>query len=121
MKVWALVPDIFMSNENKHNCGCGCGEHEHEHDHEGCCCGEHEHDHDALIVDLEDENGNVVACEVVDGFHFKDNDYALVQNPEDGSVYLFKVVGDDEESELQLPDDKEFEEATAYYQSIDQE
>jgi len=103
--------------ENKlHNCGCendtcGCGEHEHEEG--GCSCG-HDHEHEPMIVDLEDENGNVVSCEVVDGFNYKEQDYILVQNPDDGSVYLFKVVG--EEGELVVPDDAEFEEVSKYYE-----
>lgn len=96
-----------MDKEKMH--GCGCGD-------EGCNCGEHEHE--AMVVELEDENGNVVSCEVVDGFEYKDNEYALVQNPEDGSVYLFKVVGEGEEGELVVPDDEEFDEATAYYESL---
>ncbi|WP_125152110.1 DUF1292 domain-containing protein [Clostridium rectalis] len=88
----------------EHSCGCGCG------------CGEHEHE--ALVVDLEDEQGNVVTCEVIDGFEFNSNEYVLVQNPQDGSVYLFKIVGEGEEGELVIPEDKEFEEATAHYQSL---
>ncbi|WP_163193318.1 DUF1292 domain-containing protein [Clostridium thermarum] len=96
--------------------GCGCG-HDHDHDHEGCCCG---HDHGPMIVDLEDEEGNVVSCEVVDGFEYKDNEYVLVQNPDDGSVYLFKVVGEGDEGELVVPEDSEFEEVTAYYQNLSQ-
>ena len=77
-------------------------------------CGEGE----ALTVDLEDENGNVIPCEIVDGFTYKDNEYALVQNPEDDSIYLFKVVGDEETGELIIPEDEEFEEVTAYYEEI---
>jgi hypothetical protein len=115
--------------ENIENCGCGCGceeEHTHEHDHEECGCGEHgeecgcgcgEHDHEALVVELEDEHGNVVSCEVIDGFSYNDAEFALVQNPEDGSVYLFKVVGEGEEGELVVPEDEEFQAATAYYES----
>ncbi|MCY6959528.1 DUF1292 domain-containing protein [Clostridium brassicae] len=109
-----------MDKEKLHECGCGCGcesehEHHHEHEHEcGCGCG----DHEPLIVELEDENGNVVPCEVVDGFEYNGNEYALVQNSEDESVYLFKVVGEGEEGELVVPEDKEFEEATAYYESL---
>ncbi|WP_102400978.1 DUF1292 domain-containing protein [Haloimpatiens massiliensis] len=107
------------NEEENHSCceehgedhGC-CGEHDHEC---GCGCGEHE----TLMVDLEDENGNVVKCEVVDGFAYKDNEYAIVQNPEDGSVYLFKVIGDGEEiAELAIPDDKEFDEVKEYYESL---
>lgn len=98
-----------MDNEKLHNCGC---------DDEGCGCGCEDHNHEALVVELEDENGNVVPCEVVDGFEYKDNEYALVQNPEDGSVYLFKVVGEGEDGELVVPEDEEFEEVTAYYESL---
>lgn len=104
-------------NEQENSCGCGCGEHEHEHAHGdtcGCGCGGHE----ALVVDLEDENGNIVACEVIDGFEYKDNEYAIVQHPENGSIFLFKVVGEGEEGELVIPDDKEFEEVSAYYEQL---
>ena len=98
------------------NEGCGCGGNEHEHDHEdcGCGCGEGE----AFTVDLEDEEGNVIPCEVVDGFTYKDNEYALVQNPEDDSIYLFKVIGDEETGELVIPEDEEFEEVTKYYEEM---
>lgn len=101
---------------DQENEGCGCGGHEHEHDHEdcGCGCGEGE----AFTVDLEDEEGNVVPCEVVDGFTYKDNEYALVQNPEDDSIYLFKVIGDEETGELIIPEDEEFEEVTKYYEEM---
>ena len=134
-----------MNEDKKTSCGCGCGDHEqdqenkgcgcggHEHDeNEGCGCGGHEHnEHDehegcgcgcgegeALTVDLEDENGNVVPCEIVDGFTYKDNEFALVQNPEDDSIYLFKVIGDEETGELVIPEDEEFAEVTAYYEEL---
>ncbi|KAJ53483.1 uncharacterized protein YrzB (UPF0473 family) [Clostridium tetanomorphum] len=102
-----------MDKEKMNNCdcqdtGCGCG----------CDCEGHDHEHGALVVDLEDENGNVVTCEVVDGFEYKNNEYVLVQNPQDGSVYLFKVIGDEENSELVIPSDEEFDEVSAYYQSL---
>ena len=114
-------------NDNKEveKCGCGCGENEHEEEC-GCGCGEHEHneecgcgcgEHGTFTVDLEDEHGNVVSCEVIDGFVFNDSEFALVQNPQDGSVYLFKVVGEGEEGELVVPEDEEFQAATAYYES----
>lgn len=101
--------------ENK-NCGCGCGHEEHNHEHEdcGCGCGEHE----VLTVELEDENGNTVLCEIVDGFMHDENEYAIVQNPEDGAIYLFKVVGDDEVGELVVPEDEEYEAAKAYYEEL---
>ncbi|MDP4145973.1 MAG: DUF1292 domain-containing protein [Bacillota bacterium] len=110
-----------MDNEKINGCGCGddcgCGENEHNHEHGdacGCGCGEHE----TLIVDLEDENGNTIACEVVDGFIYNDTEYALVQNPDNQEVYIFKVVGEGDEGELVVPDDEEYEAATKYYESL---
>ena len=125
-----------MNEEKKPS--CGCGGHENDHENEGCGCGGHDHGNEgcgcgenegcgsgcgcgegeALTVDLEDENGNVVPCEIVDGFTYKDNEFALVQNPEDDSIYLFKVIGDDETGELVIPEDEEFAEVTAYYEEL---
>ncbi len=105
------------NEEHSHNHGeeCGCGE-EHAHgDGEKCGCGCN--DHEALVVELEDEHGDTVSCEVIDGFTYNDAEYALVQNPKDDSVYLFKVVGEGEEGELVVPEDEEFDAATAYYES----
>jgi len=125
-----------MNEEKNTSCGCGCNEEETEVENLGCGCGSNEndgcgcegHEHDgeaggcgegeALTVDLEDENGNVIPCEVVDGFTYKDNEFALVQNPEDDSIYLFKVVGDEETGELVIPEDEEFAEVTAYYEEM---
>lgn len=113
-----------MDNDKKLN-SCDCGEEK------KCCCG---HDHDAededtcqcgcmeddeaLVVDLEDENGNVVSCEVVDQFQYKEGQYVLVQNPDDGAFYLFKISGKEGEEELIVPDDDEFEEVSAYYDEL---
>ncbi len=49
---------------------------------------------------------------------YNENEYALVQNPEDGAIYLFKVVGDDEVGELVVPEDEEYEAAKAYYEEL---
>ncbi|ADL51429.1 DUF1292 domain-containing protein [Clostridium cellulovorans] len=111
---------------NCHEDTCDCGGHEENHEcncaghDEGhqCGCGE-DHDHEeGLFVTLEDENGNEIQCEVVEGFVFEDNEFALVQNPDDGSMYLFKVVGDDEDGELVVPEEEEFNRAIAYYESL---
>lgn len=100
-------------HENKEGCcgghnhgseGCGCG---HDHDHE------HEH-HETMVVDLEKEDGTVVTCEIVDTFEYKETGYALVFNPEEQSIYLFKEEG--EQGELVVPDEAEFEEVTKYYE-----
>lgn len=98
-----------MENElNKCGEGCGCG---HEHDSHGC--GEHEHEH--FVVDLEDDNGNVISCPIVDAFEFEENEYVLAQNPEDESVYLFRST---EEGELIVPEEAEFDKVTEYYTNV---
>ena len=85
--------------------GCGCG---HDHGH-----GEEEFQH--LVVDLEKEDGTIVTCDIVDSFEYKENEYILVEDP-DGEVFLFKAVGDEEEGELIVPDEDEFEEVKKYYE-----
>ena len=101
---------------NKCGEGCGCG-HGHDHDSHGCgenCgCGEHEHEH--FVVDLEDDNGNVLSCPIVDAFEFEENEYVLAQNPEDESVYLFRST---EEGELIVPEEAEFDKVTEYYTNV---
>ena len=104
-----------MENElNKCGEGCGCG---HDHDSHGCgdnCgCGEHEHEH--FVVDLEDDNGNVISCPIVDAFEFEENEYVLAQNPEDNSVYLFKSS---ENGELTVPEEAEFDKVSKYYEEV---
>lgn len=98
--------------DEQENCGCGCGNHSHEE--EGCDCGCGDHEHESYVVDLEDENGNIISCEVVDAFEYKEQEYVLVQNPEDGSVFLFKSIN--EEGELVVPEEAEFVEVTKYYE-----
>ncbi len=96
---------------SKDNCGCG---HNHEHQHEGCGCGcGHDHE-EALVIDLEDENGNVVSCPVIDSFEYEGNEYLLTQNPEDESVYMFKVVNE----ELVVPEEEEFNKVAKYYNEV---
>ena len=111
-----------MPNET-HNCGCGCGhDHEEELKHEGCGCGSHEehdgcgcgcgeHEHESFVIDLEDENGNVISCPIIDAFEYEDNEYVLAQNPDDGSVFMFKSQGE----ELVVPEEAEFDRVAEYY------
>jgi len=110
-----------MDNEKLKGCGCSdssCSDSKCEDDGCGCGCGCGDEEHEGLIVDLEDEDGNIVPCEIVDGFDYKDNEYAIVQNPQNGSVYLFKVVGEGDEGELIIPEDDEFNEVSAYYEEL---
>lgn len=97
---------------NKELNGCGCG-HNHEHDHDNCGCGcgcESDHE-ESFVIDLEDENGNIVSCPIIDSFEYEDDEYVLAQNPSDESVYMFKVVGE----ELVVPEEAEFEKVSTYY------
>ncbi len=89
--------------DNNHDCECG------SHDNGRCGCEEDEN----FVVDLEDENGNVITCPIIDEFQYEDNQYYLVQNPNEDSVYLFKLVGE----ELIVPEENEFEKVSAYYQN----
>lgn len=102
-----------MDNElNKCGCGenCGC---EHDHNHEGCGCGEHEHEH--MVVDLEDDNGNVISCPIIDAFEYEGEEYVLAQDPEGDSIYLFRAT---EEGELVVPDEAEFDKVADYYSNV---
>ncbi|WP_411170302.1 DUF1292 domain-containing protein [Clostridium sp. MB05] len=101
-----------MDNENKCGCheGTGCENH-HEHDHhEGCGCGEDHHEH--FVVDLEDDNGNVVSCPIIDAFEFEENEYILAQDPNEDSVYLFRST---EDGELVVPEEEEFDRVSKFY------
>ena len=101
---------------NKCGEGCGCG-HDHDHDSHGCgenCgCGEHEHEH--FVIDLEDDNGNIISCPIVDAFEYEEAEYVLAQNPEDDSVYLFKSL---ENGELTVPEEDEFDKVSKYYEEV---
>ncbi|MEG0296279.1 MAG: DUF1292 domain-containing protein [Clostridium sp.] len=109
-------------HDEKNSQGC-CGGHDHsnsqgccgghDHDEEGCGCAEHELEN--YVVDLEDDNGNVISCPIVDAFEYEGAEYVLAQNEEDDSVYLFKS---DEEGELTVPDEAEFDKVAAYYSDV---
>lgn len=102
-----------LENENLEG-ACNCG-HDHSHEHEdGCDCGCEE---DTLVIDLEDENGNVVSCPVIDSFDFEEKEYVLAKNPEDDSVYMFRVEGEDGQ-ELVVPDEAEFDKVAKYYDEV---
>lgn len=108
-----------MNEENK----CGCG---HEHENHECGCGHDHNDHDCecgcgnepIIVQLEGEDGNLIECEVVDGFTFKEKEYAVVHNPEDEMLYIFEVVFEGDEGQLVVPAEEEFDEVSEYYETI---
>lgn len=115
----------MSDKELNKECGCGCEGHDHEHNHgEGCDCGhDHDHEEETLFVDFEDEEGNVVSFEVVDSFEyagseeaFKGSVYALVQDPDDNSVFLMKA--DTDESLVPVEDEAEFNTVAKFYQDL---
>lgn len=105
---------------------CSCehtNEHKHENDHDcdcGCGCGCSDDDIEVMQVELEDENGNPILCDIIDGFDYKEKEYAVLVNPEDDSYYIFKVEGDEDEEmgELVVPSEDEFEEVKDYYETL---
>ncbi len=99
-----------MSDElNKCGCGdnCGCND-------EACGCEEIE----TLVIDLEDENGNIVSCPIIDQFSYEEKEYVLAQNQEDDSVYMFRVELDGEEETLVVPEEEEFDKVSTYYNEV---
>lgn len=105
-------------HEEHKGCGdnCGCGN---DHGHDGecgddCGCGEHE----SFVVDLENEDGSVISCPIIDAFQFEENEYILAQNPDEDSVYLFRST---ESGELEVPDEAEFDKVSAYYSTLAEE
>lgn len=98
-------------------CGCGCNEEDNNecscsNDECGCGCGCDEEE--SFVIDLEDEDGNLISCPVIDAFKFEENEYILAQNPEEDSVYLFRV----DNEELIVPDEEEFERVSEFYQEL---
>lgn len=104
-----MEKDLEKCGCNSEEGSCGCGGHHHDEDHEcGCGCNDEEN----FVIDLEDENGNVVTCPIIDEFEYEGKAYYLAQNPEEDSVYLFRL----DEDELVVPDEEEFDRVSAYYQ-----
>lgn len=91
-----------MSDELKKECSCN-----HDEDHE-CDCEE------GYTIDLEDENGNVISCPIIDEFEYEGKEYYLAQNVEDESVYMFKLIGE----ELVVPEEEEFDKVSTYYNEV---
>ena len=118
-KIDFSIDDATEDLEHNHLEDCDCS-HDYS-DSEECGCG-HAHDEDSeyapLFVDLEDEDGNIVSCEVIDSFDYNENQYIIVLNPKDDSNYLFRVVGDEDDPDLEIPEDDEFDEVVKYYDSL---
>lgn len=114
--------DLEKNGCNSEEGTCGCGGHNHDEDHE-CGCGHDHSDHEcgcgchdeneSFVIDLEDEEGNLITCPVIDEFEYEENIYYLAQNPNEDSVYLFRLDGE----ELVVPDEEEFDRVSAYYEN----
>ncbi len=114
--------DLEKNGCNSEEGTCGCGGHNHDEDHE-CGCGHDHSDHEcgcgchdeneSFVIDLEDEDGNLITCPVIDEFEYEENMYYLAQNPNEDSVYLFRLDGE----ELVVPDEEEFDRVSAYYEN----
>lgn len=114
--------DLEKNGCNSEEGTCGCGGHNHDEDHE-CGCGHDHSDHEcgcgchdeneSFVIDLEDEDGNLITCPVIDEFEYEENMYYLAQNPNEDSVYLFRFDGE----ELVVPDEEEFDRVSAYYEN----
>ena len=73
-------------------------------------------DFDTLVIDLEDENGNMISCPIVDQFEYEEKVYVLAQSPEDDSLYIFRVEGEGENAEVVYLDEEEFDRVATYYE-----
>lgn len=73
-------------------------------------------DEDTLFIDLEDENGNMISCPIVDQFEYEEKVYVLAQSPEDDSLYIFRVEGEGENAEVVYLDEEEFDRVATYYE-----
>ena len=75
-------------------------------------------DFETLVIDLEGEDGNTISCPLIVQFEYEEKVYVLAQNPEDDSVYMFRVEGEGEDEELVVPEEEEFDRVAAYYNEV---
>ena len=75
-------------------------------------------DFETLVIDLEGAVGNTISCPFIDQFEYEEKVYVLAQNPEDDSVYMFRVEGEGEDEELVVPEEEEFDRVAAYYNEV---
>lgn len=81
---------------------------------------------DENIIEMIDDDGNVIKCELYDIFEFEDKQYAVLieadTNDEDPEVVLMRCneEGDDVYFET-IDDDEEFERVQNYVESLEDE
>lgn len=76
--------------DHHHEDSCGCGEDHHHHHEDSCGCGGHHHHHGQIFLTM--ENGQEVACDVLDIFEINGQGYIalLPEGEEDVFIYRFK-------------------------------
>ena len=77
------------------------------------------------IIEITDEEGKVIQCELYDIIEFEGQHYALLVEAdadEDAELVLMKYTEEDGESYFEtIDDDDEFEKVSAYVETLDEE
>ena len=78
------------------------------------------------IIEVIDDDGTVIKCELYDIIEFEGNQYALLveesDNSEDPDVVLMRYTEEGEESFFEtIDDDEEFDRVSEYIESLDEE
>lgn len=78
------------------------------------------------LIEITDDDGTVIKCELYDIIEFEEKQYALLvevnNEEEDPEVVLMRYVEEGEESYFEtIDDDAEFEKVSAYIESLETE
>ncbi len=78
------------------------------------------------IIEILDEEGNVIKCELYDIIEFEDNQYAILidteSDEEDPEMVLMRFVEENGESYFEtIEDDEEFERVSEYVENLEEE
>lgn len=78
------------------------------------------------IIEITDDDGTVIKCELYDIIEFENKQYALLveadSDEEDPEVVLMRYTEEGEESYFEtIDDDKEFEKVSKYIESLETE
>lgn len=78
------------------------------------------------IIEITDDDGTVIKCELYDIIEFEDSQYALLveaeTDEEDPEVVLMKYTEENGESYFEtIEDDEEFDKVSKYIESLDTE
>lgn len=78
------------------------------------------------LIEIVDEDGTTIKCELYDIIEFEDKQYALLveadSDEEEPEVVLMRYLEEGEESYFEtIDDDEEFERVSEYIESLDEE